>query len=75
METRVEKEHINCAGSGVLQRTVLEHSGKHSLHFQIADVSITRDVQLFLTESWGKPVLYSQAFDRVQLRVFADIEE
>ena len=75
METRVEEEHVDCGGSRLLQRTVFEHSGKHSLHFQIADVSITGDVQLFLTESRGEPVLYSQTLERVQLSMSADIEK
>src|SRR5712692_5953576 len=75
METRVEKEHINCSCAGVLQRTVFEHSGEHSLNFQIADVSIAGDVQLFLTESRGEPVLNSQALAFVGLKVFSDADQ
>jgi len=75
METRIEKEHIDCAGPRVLQRTLFEHSGKHSLNLQIADVSIAGDVQLFLTEGWGEPILNSQALERIQLSVFPDVEK
>ena len=75
METRVEEEHVDCGGSRLLQRTVFEHSGKHFLNLQIADVSIAGDVQLFLTESWGEPILNSQALERIQLSVFPDVEK
>ena len=75
METRVEKEHIDCAGAWWWQRPVLEHSGEHALNFQIANVSIAGDVQLFLTKSWGEPILNSQALERIQLSMFADTEK
>src|SRR5437763_13284181 len=75
MEARVEKEHIDCSGSRCWQRTVFEHSGKHFLNLQIVDVSITCDVQLFLTESRGEPVLNARALALVQLKVFSDTEK
>src|SRR6266545_2508377 len=75
METRVEIDNINCANSRGWQRALLEHFGEHSLYFQIADVSIPGDVQLFLTESRGEPVLNPPAFALVHLKVFADIEK
>src|SRR5436853_7884135 len=75
METRVEIDNIDCAGSRWLQRTVFEHSGKHFLNLQITDASIAWDVQLFLTESRGEPVLNAQALALVQLKMFSDNEK
>src|SRR5437660_3182780 len=75
METRVEIDNIDCAGSRWLQRTVFEHSGKHFLNLQITDASIAWDVQLFLTESRGEPVLNAQALALVQLKMFSDTEK
>src|SRR5438094_591053 len=75
MEATVEKKHKDCSGSRWLQRTVFEHSGKHFLNLQIADVSIAWDVQLFLTESRCEPVLNSQALAFVGLKVFPDTEK
>src|SRR5437588_11285610 len=75
METRVEINNINCANSRRRQRSLLEHSGEHALDFQITDVSIPGDVQFFLTESRGEPVLNPPALALVHLKMFADIEK